>query len=190
MINYLLIDMKFGVGVSGLSLKSRNLFSDGKTSEYKIVSGYGSIFDIVDSHGDIIVKGAFSCANQKQVKLLWQHDPNEPIGFVKNLIEDDKGLWIDAEINTKISRGSDAVSLIEQGVITDLSVGFFLKKYSYNSKNQRVIYDLDLVEISIVTFGANKDSKIKHVKSLNLWCKRYKRLLLKLDHITKTLSDV
>jgi len=70
--------------------------------ENTIISGYASVFNIVDSQNDIVQKGAFEDTKPENIKLLWQHDTLKPIGIIKSLYEDDYGLKIQAEINNRI----------------------------------------------------------------------------------------
>ena len=67
-----------------------------------VISGYASVFGVVDSQNDVIVKGAFKSVESRSVKLLWQHDPLRPIGVIKSLCKDEYGLKFEAEINNKI----------------------------------------------------------------------------------------
>lgn len=135
------------------------------SSNDAVISGYASIFNIIDQHNDIVVKGAFanSC-NPTKIKLLWQHDCLKPLGIVKSLLEDDYGLKIEAVINSKINYGIETIELLKQGVINGLSIGFYIKSAKYNTLGQKVITDIDLKEISIVTFPANEHAQISNIE--------------------------
>ena len=136
-----------------------------KTDKYQF-SGYASIFNVVDHQGDIIAPGAFkkTIAEGSRVKLLWQHDPSEPIGIVTELREDQKGLFIKGELITAITRGNDAYQLLKFGIIDSFSIGYIPINYKYNfnekAKMVRSITDLQLLEISFVTFPANNFAMI------------------------------
>ncbi|CAN0603814.1 unnamed protein product, partial [Ectocarpus sp. 12 AP-2014] len=122
--------------------------------------GFASVFGILDSQNDVVVKGAFKSIEVRNVKLLWQHDASKPIGLIKSLSEDEYGLKFEAEINNNIEAGREASELIKQKAICGLSIGFSINSSSYNEKGMRVISDLNLAEISVVTFPANHQAEI------------------------------
>ena len=103
-----------------------------------IVKGYGSIFNNVDSDGDVITPGAYTktiMENGKRVKYLYQHNMEQPLGKMNNLYEDDKGLMFEAKI-PKTQLGSDVLELMKAGVITENSVGILpLQKEAGNGEN-------------------------------------------------------
>lgn len=128
------------------------------------ITGYASIFNLEDSAGDIIEPGAFKNAvSRRKVILLWQHDQTKPIGVINELYEDHKGLVIKATINGATQYGSDAKSLIEQGAIDGFSIGFYTKKSYLGKHGGRVITDIDLWEVSIVTFPCNEGALITNI---------------------------
>ena len=90
-----------------------------------IVKGYGSYFGNKDSDGDVIAKGAYQKTiqeNGERVRYLWQHKMDKPIGKIKEMYEDDKGLMFVAEI-PKTTLGNDALELMKAGIVTENSVG-------------------------------------------------------------------
>lgn len=137
-------------------------------------SGYGSVFGVVDSYGEIVAPGAFKQSlsdlqkSGRALPILWQHDSYTPIGSWSGLTEDDKGLfgdgdlWLDDAPNAKIAyRGMKAKA------ITGLSIGYYVLSSDYNEKTGlRTLNELDLVEISIVTNPANGDARVEAVKSV------------------------
>lgn len=136
-------------------------------SEGFAISGYASVYDIADQHNDIIVKGAFADLENKNVKLLWQHNHEKPLGVIQNIFEDDYGLKVEAVINNKIEGGIEAIELIKQGAVNALSVGFNIVSSHFNDIGQRVITEANLIEISIVTFPANTEAQINFIQSEN-----------------------
>lgn len=132
-----------------------------------VISGYASVFGVLDSHNDIIKKGAFGNIEAGKVKLLWQHDYTKPIGVIKFLKEDEYGLMIEAEINNSTVAGSEAAALIKQQAVNGLSIGFAIKSSDYNQQGVREIDAIDLKEVSIVTFPANQEAGIQCVKKLD-----------------------
>lgn len=145
-----------------------------------IIKGYGSYFGNKDSDSDIIVKGAYTKTiqeNGERVKYLYQHDMNQPIGKMRELYEDDKGLVFVAEI-AKTQLGKDVVELMKSGVITENSVGI-MPIQKENKGDYREIKEVKLYEISAVTLAANDQAKILDVKGnvdLEKLSKRYDNL--------------
>ena len=144
-----------------------------------IVSGYASVFNVVDSWSDVILQGAFAktiSENMSRVKLLWQHDQTCPIGKILELKEDAKGLFFKAKISDT-EMGKEAHTLCKDGVIDEISIGFASIKDDYTN-GIRMISELKLWEISLVTLGANEFAKITEVKAENL---QLKNKLLEID---------
>lgn len=151
---------------------------------YFKIFGYASVFDEEDNYGDIIEKGAFeeSISNPTKIKLLWQHESKSPIGKIDRLYEDSKGLVIEASINCDLNQGKEASLLVKDGVIDGLSIGFTIEKSSFSESGKRIITDLKLWEISIVTFPANNMAKIAHISKGDL--------SLSLEKIEKSLNQL
>lgn len=144
----------------GLQLKS--LGSDG------VFAGYASVFNLVDSQRDLILPGAFAetvRGRSQQIKLLWQHDQREPIGMIDELIEDENGLFIRGRLMLDIARAREAYSLLKEGAISGLSIGYTPKIYRVDPDSGiRVLSALDLWEVSLVTFPANHAAQVTVVK--------------------------
>ena len=134
-------------------------------------SGYASVFNIEDSYKDIILPKSFNNTLknrniQKEVKLLWQHSPEEPIGYFETIKEDSVGLYVEGQLMLDVERGREAYSLIKSGAVSGLSIGYNVKQAYKNEKSGvRVIGEVDLWEISVVTFPANKLSNITFIKN-------------------------
>ena len=154
-----------------------------------VISGYASVFGILDSQNDVIVKGAFKLAESDNVKLLWQPDPGRPIGVIKSLCEDEYGLKFEAEINNRIEVRREASELIKQKAICGLSIGFSINSSSYNDKGMGVIDDVNLAEISVVTFPANNEAEITHVKNKSLSECDNNSTLDELSNLVKKLKE-
>ena len=146
-----------------------------------IIKGYGSYFGNKDSDSDVITKGAYSKTikeNGERVKYLYQHDMMQPIGKMRELYEDDKGLVFVAEI-AKTQLGKDVVELMKSGVITENSVGI-VPIQKQNKGEYREITEVKLYEISAVTLAANDQAKILDVKGnvdVEKLAKRYDNLV-------------
>lgn len=137
---------------------------------FAVITGYASIFNELDYHNDVILKGAFENSISKhksgrKIKLLWQHDQNKPIGVINSLYEDDKGLLVEASVNNSIAQGREVISLIKQEALDALSIGFNVAKSDVHKKGYRQILEADLWEVSVVTFPANSLAKIERCNS-------------------------
>jgi|TARA_R110000824_G_scaffold26990_2_gene92175 HK97 family phage prohead protease len=131
-----------------------------------IVSGYGSIFGNLDADNDIIQKGAYTRTiknNGNRVKYLYQHDISKPIGKMRELFEDEKGLGFVAEI-PKTTFGTEVLELMKYNVIEENSVGILPIKKEFNDDGVRMIEEVKLFEISAVTLASNDQAKIMEVK--------------------------
>jgi HK97 family phage prohead protease len=135
------------------------------------ISGYASVFNIVDGYGDIVVKGSFKNTIKnfnlgKKPKLLWQHDKSIPIGVIDELREDNYGLFIKSHLLLEIPKAREIYSLLKNKVIDGFSIGYKVKDSFFESGIQ-YLTDIDLMEISIVTFPACEGALVGDVKSQN-----------------------
>lgn len=134
-----------------------------KNQNNSFFCGYASVFNTVDSYNDIILNGAFhNSIKYNTIKLCWQHNINNIIGTIDVLKEDSVGLYIEGKINKK-----DIYSYVKNGIINGLSIGYNVSKYHIDDKNRRVLENIDLKEISIVAFPANKHANITYCKAMD-----------------------
>ena len=139
-------------------------------SEEGTFTGYGSIFGNVDSYGEKVVAGAFgeSLAKHRQEGtkplMLWQHRSDEPIGVWEDLAEDGKGLKGTGRFVMETARGREAYALLKAGAIRGLSIGY-REIDTDQDGNVRLLKKLDLMEISVVSFPANRRARVESVKS-------------------------
>jgi HK97 family phage prohead protease len=140
-------------------------------SQEGMIEGYASLFDLQDETGDIVERGAFNASIMNKgvqgIKMLWQHDPKEPIGKWLHLMEDGRGLKVMGQINIDTQRGREVRALLLSGAIDGLSIGFKAVKSRKTPRAiQRYLTEIDLWEISVVTFPALKGARVNSVKSL------------------------
>lgn len=133
--------------------------------EEGVISGYASVFNVVDQHNDSIKPGSFKTLDKDKIKFLWQHKADEPIGIIKEVIQNKVGLFFRAKLILDLPLARKAYDLIKAGVINGVSIGFQSVK-SYKKDEVRFIEDIDLWEISLVTFPANKHAAITEFKQL------------------------
>lgn len=127
-------------------------------------TGYASVFNSssedLGGFREFVAPGAFkrSLQARNEIKLLWNHDTNEPLASVRGgsleLVEDQRGLKVTAKLpNT--TRGRDVAELIRSKVIDSMSFGFNVIKDSWsNNGSVRTLESVRLHEVSIVTFPA------------------------------------
>lgn len=148
----------------GLSLKA--IGDDGS------VEGYGSVFGVRDNYDDVIAAGAFLAslkahkAASTMPAMLWQHSADEPIGIWTDMTEDAKGLRIKGALCLDTEKGKEAYALLKMGALNGLSIGFISKQWAYDRETDvRTLTEIDLWEISLVTFPANEKARVTNVKS-------------------------
>jgi uncharacterized protein len=151
----------------------RNIRAELKASDEGIVEGYGSVFDVVDSYDDVVEKGAFvrTLKEGRPPAMLWQHDTAEPIGVWESLREDETGLFVRGRF-AKTQRGQEAFELVKMGALSGLSIGYSVKDARMEKNGVRVLTDLNLWEVSPVTFPANDAARITRVKASDLKTER------------------
>lgn len=137
-------------------------------SDDGLFSGYGSVFNVVDSYKEIVAPGAFTESLQGRMpSLLWQHRSGEPIGVYTAVREDSVGLVVEGKLALKTARGAEAYELMKMGAITGLSIGFVTREDSYDKVTGiRTLNKVDLWEVSLVTFPANDAARISTVKGM------------------------
>jgi uncharacterized protein len=148
-------------------------------------SGYGAIFGNLDSHGDVIERGAFKEslrdweAKGKYPPMLLQHggffgpvDDMLPVGKWVSMEENAKGLKVEGKL---FALGTDRGQLIYEGMkagsLDGLSIGYKAKKFTMGTKPtepNRRLHEIDLRELSIVTFPSNDKALVGQVKSADI----------------------
>ena len=137
-------------------------------------SGYASVFGNEDLWGDIVVAGAFSKSiAQKKPAMLWQHNTDEPIGVWTVIIEDEKGLYVEGQLLINgVAKAKEAYELLTAKAISGMSIGYRAVSWEWRKKDDskdevRLLKEIDLWEISLVTFPANTEARVGDVKDLN-----------------------
>jgi len=138
---------------------------------YGTFEGYGSVFGNKDLGNDVIEAGAFAKSLKKRkpqnVKLLYQHKSDMPIGVFDEIKEDEHGLVVKGRLALKTQAGAEAYELLKMGALDGLSIGFRVnpKEVSYDKRgNKRIIKEVDLMEVSLVTFPMNPQATVRSVK--------------------------
>lgn len=135
-----------------------------------IFEGYASLFHREDLGRDVIVPGAFRDSLAKRgaagIRMLFQHDPNQPIGTWIKIHEDARGLFVRGRLATEVAKAREVLSLMRAGAIDGLSIGFRTVRGTRNPRTGvRRLEKIDLWEISVVTFPMQPDARVASVKS-------------------------
>ena len=150
-----------------LSFEIKAIDYTGRTLE-----GYAAAFGNIDQVGDRIHPGAFAktlAERGQKIKVLWQHDPTEPIGKLVEAREDGRGLYVKAVISDT-QRGRDALALLRDGAIGEMSIGYDAVKggmdYTKDTKGATIrnLREIKLYEFSLVTFPANEHAVVTGLK--------------------------
>lgn len=143
----------------GLETKFADLQTGLTLTEGAVIAGYASLFGTCDRGGDVVCPGAFAKTlatgergHGRSVKMLWQHDPTQPIGVWDDIHEDTKGLWVKGRILEDVARGREARALIEAGALDGLSIGYRTVRATKNAGGHRLLSEVELWEVSLVTF--------------------------------------
>lgn len=157
-----------------MNMKTRDFaFEVKEISEDGTFSGYGSVFGVVDSYGEIVAPGAFLASLEAHKTkgtmpaLLWQHRSSEPLGVFTSMAEDSIGLKVEGRIALKTQRGAEAYELLKMKAISGLSIGFIPRDESRDKATGiTTLKQVDLWETSLVTFPANDAARVQGVKSV------------------------
>jgi HK97 family phage prohead protease len=145
------------------ALQVKSIDSDGR------FAGYASVFDVIDNQKDVMMKGAFASTLKKGaggIKLLWQHQQDEPIGVFEKVFEDKVGLYVEGRLLLDVQKAREAHALLKAGAVSGLSIGYSPVRYKINAETGvRILAEVDLFEISLVTFPANNAATVTVVKS-------------------------
>ena len=131
-------------------------------------AGYASVFDVVDNQRDVVLRGAFAKSLREQqgrIKLLWQHQMDEPIGMLERAFEDNRGLYVEGRLLLHVARAREAYALLKAGAMKGLSIGYKPTAYDFDPQSGvRRLQQVELFEVSLVTFPANEAAGVTVVK--------------------------
>lgn len=133
------------------------------------IEGYASLFGEIDQARDMVMPGAFTqtlkSRGLRRIPMLFQHDPGEPIGVWLELREDFRGLWARGKLIPEVARARELLSLLRSGAIDGLSIGYRTVRAKIEPRSRvRRLYQVDLWEISIVTFPLLTGARVESVK--------------------------
>ena len=167
------------------------------SDEEGVFTGYGSIFNNKDLGNDIVLEGAFAKSlarkGAKGVKLLYQHRADEPIGVYEEILEDRKGLKVKGRLAMGTQRGREVYELMKMGALDGLSIGFRVdsKGYDYDERGKRrKLKEVDLMEISAVTFPMNPRARVAQVKGADRTVREWEELLREAGNLSRSEAKV
>jgi HK97 family phage prohead protease len=154
------------------------------------VEGYASRFGEVDQGGDMVLKGAYAdtIAAGRPVKMLWQHDPAQPIGVWDEVSEDDTGLRVRGRILSDVAKGREALALVRAGAIDGLSIGYRVTDADRSADGVRLLKSVDLWEVSLVTFPMQETARIDAQKAAEMTAKEFERRLVRDAGLTRSVA--
>lgn len=135
-----------------------------------VFSGYASLFNRRDQAGDVVMPGAFAASLKKRgaenIRMLFQHDPSEPVGTWLEIKETTRGLYVQGRLDKNVQRGRELLSLLENKGLDGLSIGFKTVAATRDiNRKARLLTEIDLWEISLVTFPMLDGARVNAVKS-------------------------
>ncbi|MEM6711475.1 MAG: HK97 family phage prohead protease [Pseudomonadota bacterium] len=128
-------------------------------------AGYASVFSLADLSGDRVQMGAFGRSLKARgpsgLRMLWNHDPAEPIGVWTAVREDLYGLYVEGHLTPGVERAQALTALIKDGAVDGLSIGFHtVRADRKRGTSGRRLIDVDLWEISLVAFPMQPGARI------------------------------
>ena len=188
-----------GICQCDTEIKKLTFHSEVKANGEKgIFTGYGSIFGNEDQGSDIMQKGAFTKSLEarpaRKVKLLYQHKTDEPIGVFEDMYEDSKGLFVKGKLAMGTQKGREAYELLKMGALDGMSIGFRAdpEKQGYNESKRgtRTLKEVDLMEISLVTFPMNESALIETVKGNAKNIREWEKILREAGNLSRTEAKI
>jgi HK97 family phage prohead protease len=138
-----------------------------KSEDQGIITGRASVYGNVDAQGDIVLSGAFSkslAASSGEILVLAQHNPDDVIGKAK-LFDKPDGLHFEARLELGLQSARDMLTRIKSGLISGVSIGYVTKNATCDRQGNRLLSEVDLFEISLVTFPANDFARVSSVNA-------------------------
>lgn len=134
------------------------------------LEGHGAIFGNVDHGGDIVIPGAFkkSLAEHKRngtmPQMFWMHDPTQVPGMWESMAEDEEGLAVSG-ILADTTLGNDMKTLAGMKAVRGLSIGYAATDVDYDRHGNRLLKQVHLGEVSLVSMAMNPLAQIESVKA-------------------------
>ena len=128
------------------------------------IEGYASLWWTKDGGGDVVAPGSFEAAADAgplAVKMLHAHDARTPVGVWDEVRPDARGLFVRGRILPASPVGRMCAALVRAGALDGLSIGFrAVKARADPAAGVRVLEDVDLWEVSLVTFPLLREARL------------------------------
>ncbi len=150
-----------------LETKFRQFDTELALKDGALIAGYASLFGAHDEGGDIVQAGAYGTSLSRlrsagrRVKMLWQHDPTQPIGIWDEVREDEKGLFVRGRLLLEVQAAREAHALLKAGAIDGLSIGYRTVRSEKSAGGGRVLHEIELWEVSLVTFPMLPEARVQ-----------------------------
>jgi hypothetical protein len=140
-----------------------------------VFSGYASVYNGRDQGGDKMMPEAFTkslagyAAKNRMPKMLWQHDPSQPVGVWTSMASDAHGLKMEGRLLLDLPKAKEINILMKAGAVDGLSIGYKAIDYDFikeGTLRTRVLKEVELWETSIVTFPMDTNAGVTDVKQL------------------------
>lgn len=163
-----IVDREEGKSMEPIQHKAVALTLKREPDQDGVFEGYASVFGVVDQGMDVVERGAFrKSLGTRKVKMLWQHDMSQPIGVWDEIYEDERGLFVRGRLLKEVEKGREAMALLRAGAIDSMSIGYrTMEAIPEGDGRVRKLMEVDLFEISLVTFPMLPDAKVTNVKSI------------------------
>lgn len=153
-----------------MNVQKLNLGLEIKGLSDREFDGHGSVFKNVDLGGDVVMPGAFrqTLADHKRAgtlpQMFWMHDPSRVPGKWLDMHEDDRGLAVKGVL-AETDLGNEIRTLLKMDAVRGLSIGFVTRDQEFEEDGTRLIKEVDLWEVSVVSLPMNPQAQIAHAKS-------------------------
>jgi HK97 family phage prohead protease len=150
----------------GLETKFRRFDGELALKDGAEICGYASLFGAADQGGDVVQRGAYGASLARLghagrgVKMLWQHDPAQPIGIWDEVREDERGLFVRGRLLLEVRAAHEAHVLLQAGAIDGLSIGYRTLR-AEKAAGQRLLHEIELWEVSLVTFPMLPEARVQ-----------------------------
>jgi HK97 family phage prohead protease len=132
-----------------------------------IVEGYAALFGVRDQMGDVVRAGAFRetlARRAAPLPMLVEHEQRLLAGYWDVAREDGCGLFVSGAVRDEMPGAARARRLLARG-IDGLSIGF-VPLVAYKTRLGRVIEDIELLEVSIVTHPMQPQARLALARGL------------------------
>lgn len=166
-------------------------------AENRVIKFYAAIWGNKDDAGDILIKGCFAKSIQergpesstnRKILFLWMHEIDEPLGKPTVLKEDNIGLYVETPVD-RIPEGDRCLEQLKSGTLNQFSIGYqyVWDKMEYDeTQDAFIVKEVNLFEVSVVSFGCNEETEFLGMKAEQLESQR-NQLLRETDKALKTL---